>query len=118
MGLRLSLILYPFRFQIHILFHYLLFNIVSHLFFRQESDIRQSIELRDLQPAVDYRVRIASGNQVDLSPYTQPVHFTTLQEGKLFVCVNEEILKRIKGTDIAQSIAKLKWQWCPHSHSS
>ncbi|XP_045762369.1 Down syndrome cell adhesion molecule-like protein Dscam2 isoform X1 [Maniola jurtina] len=47
---------------------------------RQESDIRQSIELRDLQPAVDYRVRIASGNQVDLSPYTQAVHFTTLQE--------------------------------------
>ncbi|XP_064074670.1 cell adhesion molecule Dscam2-like [Vanessa tameamea] len=47
---------------------------------RQDNDIRQSIELRDLQPAVDYRVRVASGNQVDLSPYTQPVHFTTLQE--------------------------------------
>ncbi|XP_072946504.1 cell adhesion molecule Dscam2-like [Epargyreus clarus] len=47
---------------------------------RQDNDIRQNIELRDLQPAVDYRVRIASGNQVDLSPYTQPVHFTTLQE--------------------------------------
>ncbi|XP_045455086.1 Down syndrome cell adhesion molecule-like protein Dscam2 [Melitaea cinxia] len=47
---------------------------------RRDNDIRQSIELRDLQPAVDYRVRIASGNQVDLSPYTQPVHFTTLQE--------------------------------------
>ncbi|XP_050356636.1 cell adhesion molecule Dscam2-like [Nymphalis io] len=47
---------------------------------RQENDIRQSVELRDLQPAVDYRVRVASGNQVDLSPYTQPVHFTTLQE--------------------------------------
>ncbi|XP_046972753.1 Down syndrome cell adhesion molecule-like protein Dscam2 [Vanessa cardui] len=47
---------------------------------RQDNDIRQNIELRDLQPAVDYRVRVASGNQVDLSPYTQPVHFTTLQE--------------------------------------
>ncbi|KAL0810757.1 hypothetical protein ABMA28_010074 [Loxostege sticticalis] len=47
---------------------------------RQDSDSRQSIELRDLQPAVDYRVRVASGNQVDLSPYTQPVHFTTQQE--------------------------------------
>ncbi|CAG5030988.1 unnamed protein product [Parnassius apollo] len=47
---------------------------------RQENDIRQSIELRDLQPAVDYRVRIASGNQVDLSPYTPPVHFTTMQQ--------------------------------------
>ncbi|XP_068623975.1 cell adhesion molecule Dscam2-like [Battus philenor] len=47
---------------------------------RQENDIRQSIELRDLQPAVDYRVRLASGNQVDLSPFTQPVHFTTMQE--------------------------------------
>ncbi|XP_022837454.1 Down syndrome cell adhesion molecule-like protein Dscam2 [Spodoptera litura] len=47
---------------------------------RQENDVRQSIELRDLQPAMDYRVRIASGNQVDLSPYTQPVHFSTQQE--------------------------------------
>ncbi|KAJ2944864.1 hypothetical protein O0L34_g1756 [Tuta absoluta] len=49
---------------------------------RQDSDLRQSIELRDLQPSVDYRVRVASGNQVDLSPYTQPVHFTTQQEGQ------------------------------------
>ncbi|KAJ0171737.1 hypothetical protein K1T71_012500 [Dendrolimus kikuchii] len=47
---------------------------------RQETDIRQSIELRDLQPAVDYKVRVASGNQVDLSPFTQPAHFTTQQE--------------------------------------
>ncbi|CAG9792462.1 unnamed protein product [Diatraea saccharalis] len=47
---------------------------------RQEGDLRQNIELRDLQPAVDYRVRVAAGNQVDLSPYTQPVHFTTQQE--------------------------------------
>ncbi|CAH0697312.1 unnamed protein product [Spodoptera exigua] len=47
---------------------------------RQENDVRQNIELRDLQPAMDYRVRIASGNQVDLSPYTQPVHFSTQQE--------------------------------------
>lgn len=51
--------------------------------FRQDNDIRQSIELRDLQPAMDYRVRVSSGNQVDLSPYTQPVHFTTQQEGKI-----------------------------------
>ncbi|XP_053620359.1 cell adhesion molecule Dscam2-like [Plodia interpunctella] len=47
---------------------------------RQDTESRQSIELRDLQPAVDYRVRVASGNQVDLSPYTQPVHFTTQHE--------------------------------------
>ncbi|RVE53919.1 hypothetical protein evm_001322, partial [Chilo suppressalis] len=47
---------------------------------RQDGDLRQNIELRDLQPAVDYRVRVAAGNQVDLSPYTQPVHFTTQQE--------------------------------------
>ncbi|KPJ00029.1 Down syndrome cell adhesion molecule-like protein CG42256 [Papilio xuthus] len=47
---------------------------------RQENDIRQNIELRDLQPAVDYRVRVASGNQVDLSQFTQAVHFTTMQE--------------------------------------
>ncbi|XP_060807714.1 cell adhesion molecule Dscam2 [Amyelois transitella] len=47
---------------------------------RQDSESRQSIELRDLQPAVDYRARVASGNQVDLSPYTQPVHFTTQHE--------------------------------------
>ncbi|XP_045506836.1 Down syndrome cell adhesion molecule-like protein Dscam2 [Colias croceus] len=47
---------------------------------RQDTDIRQSVELRDLQPASEYRVRVASGNMVDLSPYTIPVHFTTLQE--------------------------------------
>ncbi|XP_041972566.1 Down syndrome cell adhesion molecule-like protein Dscam2 [Aricia agestis] len=47
---------------------------------RQTNDIRQSVELRDLQPALDYRVRVAAGNLVDLSPYTQPVHFSTLQE--------------------------------------
>ncbi|XP_052752731.1 cell adhesion molecule Dscam2-like isoform X2 [Galleria mellonella] len=47
---------------------------------RQDSDSRQSIELRDLQPATNYRVRVSSGNQVDLSPYTQPMHFTTQQE--------------------------------------
>lgn len=50
--------------------------------YRQDSDHRQSIELRDLQPALDYRVRVASGNQVDLSPFTQAIHFTTQQEGK------------------------------------
>ncbi|XP_061704953.1 cell adhesion molecule Dscam2-like [Cydia pomonella] len=47
---------------------------------RQDNEIRQSIELRDLMPAVDYRVRVASGNQVDLSPFTQPAHFTTQQK--------------------------------------
>ncbi|XP_038217931.1 Down syndrome cell adhesion molecule-like protein Dscam2 [Zerene cesonia] len=47
---------------------------------RQDTDVRQSVELKDLQPASEYRVRIASGNMVDLSPYTMPVHFTTLQE--------------------------------------
>ncbi|KAG6461797.1 hypothetical protein O3G_MSEX012863, partial [Manduca sexta] len=47
---------------------------------RQDSEIRQSVELRELLPAVEYKVRVSSGNQVDLSPYTQPVHFTTQQE--------------------------------------
>ncbi|CAH4032299.1 unnamed protein product [Pieris brassicae] len=47
---------------------------------RHDMDIRQSIELRELQPASEYRVRVSSGNMVDLSPYTMPVHFTTLQE--------------------------------------
>ncbi|XP_050676215.1 cell adhesion molecule Dscam2-like [Leptidea sinapis] len=47
---------------------------------RQEIEVRQSIELRDLQPASEYRARVASGNIVDISPYTIPVHFATLQE--------------------------------------
>ncbi|XP_073961096.1 cell adhesion molecule Dscam2-like isoform X2 [Choristoneura fumiferana] len=47
---------------------------------RQDSDIRQSIELRDLLPATEYRARVAAGNQADLSPYTAPAHFTTHQK--------------------------------------
>ncbi|KOB69582.1 Uncharacterized protein OBRU01_16502, partial [Operophtera brumata] len=42
-------------------------------FLIQNNDLRQSMELRDLQPAVDYRVRIASGNQVDLTPSSSPL---------------------------------------------
>ncbi|XP_048487145.1 Down syndrome cell adhesion molecule-like protein Dscam2 [Plutella xylostella] len=47
---------------------------------RQDSEIRQSIELRDLQPATEYRARVASGNQADLSHYTPPLLFTSQQE--------------------------------------
>ncbi|CAG9122363.1 unnamed protein product [Plutella xylostella] len=47
---------------------------------RQDNEIRQKFELQDLRPATAYTLRVASGNQVDLSPYTGPVHFTTLEE--------------------------------------
>ncbi|XP_012553148.3 cell adhesion molecule Dscam2 [Bombyx mori] len=47
---------------------------------REDGLIRQTVELTELQPFTEYRVRVAAGNQVDLSSYTQPIHFTTQQE--------------------------------------
>ncbi|XP_049881130.1 Down syndrome cell adhesion molecule-like protein Dscam2 [Pectinophora gossypiella] len=47
---------------------------------RKESDVRQTFELPNLRPATNYGVRVATGNQVGVSVYTAPVHFTTHEE--------------------------------------
>ncbi|GBP67839.1 Down syndrome cell adhesion molecule-like protein Dscam2 [Eumeta japonica] len=47
---------------------------------RQQTELRQIIEVSGLQPAVAYRARVAAANQVDVSPYTAPLHFTTQEE--------------------------------------
>ncbi|XP_045540095.1 Down syndrome cell adhesion molecule-like protein Dscam2 [Papilio machaon] len=47
---------------------------------RKDNDMRQSAELQNLRPATAYVVRVATGNQVGVSRYTAPVHFTTHEE--------------------------------------
>ncbi|XP_073960737.1 cell adhesion molecule Dscam1-like [Choristoneura fumiferana] len=47
---------------------------------RKASELRQSLELQNLRPATAYGVRVATGNQVGISLYTAPVHFTTHEE--------------------------------------
>lgn len=51
---------------------------------RKEQDLRQTMELQNLRPATPYAVRVATGNQVGVSMYTAPIHFTTPEEGSLF----------------------------------
>ncbi|CAH2098437.1 unnamed protein product [Euphydryas editha] len=47
---------------------------------RKENDIRQTVELQNLRPATAYAVRVATANEVGVSRYTAPVHFTTHEE--------------------------------------
>ncbi|KAJ2944874.1 hypothetical protein O0L34_g1763 [Tuta absoluta] len=47
---------------------------------RKDTEVRQTFELQNLRPATAYGVRVATGNQVGVSVYTPPVHFTTHEE--------------------------------------
>ncbi|XP_064074648.1 cell adhesion molecule Dscam1-like [Vanessa tameamea] len=47
---------------------------------RKDNDIRQTIEIHNLRPATPYAVRVATANEVGVSRYTAPVHFTTHEE--------------------------------------
>ncbi|XP_050356445.1 cell adhesion molecule Dscam2-like [Nymphalis io] len=47
---------------------------------RKDNDVRQTIELHNLRPATAYAVRVATANEVGVSRYTAPVHFTTHEE--------------------------------------
>ncbi|XP_037299251.1 Down syndrome cell adhesion molecule-like protein Dscam2 [Manduca sexta] len=47
---------------------------------RKDTDVRQSVELQNLRPATAYIARVATGNQVGISQFTAPVHFTTHEE--------------------------------------
>ncbi|XP_047519241.1 Down syndrome cell adhesion molecule-like protein Dscam2 [Pieris napi] len=46
----------------------------------KDDEIRQVYKLQNLRPASSYSVRVATVNQVALSHYTDPVHFTTEEE--------------------------------------
>ncbi|XP_047519401.1 Down syndrome cell adhesion molecule-like protein Dscam2 isoform X1 [Pieris napi] len=50
------------------------FNVTSN------NEIRQIFELQNLRPANGYAVRVATVNQVAVSRFTEPLHFTTQEE--------------------------------------
>nr|XP_021209307.1 Down syndrome cell adhesion molecule-like protein Dscam2 isoform X1 [Bombyx mori] len=58
---------------------------------RKDLDIRQSLELQNLRPATSYAVRVASTNQVGISQYTAPLHFTTHEEAPTSPPVNVQV---------------------------
>ncbi|XP_072946516.1 cell adhesion molecule Dscam2-like [Epargyreus clarus] len=58
---------------------------------RKDTDIRQSVELQNLHPATAYAVRVATGNQVGVSRYTAPVHFTTHEEAPSSPPINIQV---------------------------
>ncbi|XP_068623974.1 cell adhesion molecule Dscam1-like [Battus philenor] len=55
---------------------------------RKDNDIRQLVELQNLRPATAYVVRVATGNQVGVSRFTAPVHFTTHEEAPSLPPIN------------------------------
>ncbi|CAH0715045.1 unnamed protein product, partial [Brenthis ino] len=58
---------------------------------RKDSDIRQAIELQNLRPATAYAVRVATGNEVGMSRYTAPIHFTTHEEAPSSSPINIQV---------------------------
>ncbi|VVD06056.1 unnamed protein product, partial [Leptidea sinapis] len=49
-------------------------------FTSKENELHQSYEIENLRPGSTYAVRVATVNQVAVSRFTEPVHFTTLEE--------------------------------------
>ncbi|CAG9568530.1 unnamed protein product [Danaus chrysippus] len=58
---------------------------------RKGIDIRQTIELQNIRPATAYAVRVATGNEVGVSRFTAPVHFTTHEEAPSSTPINIQI---------------------------
>ncbi|CAG9564399.1 unnamed protein product [Danaus chrysippus] len=58
---------------------------------RKGNDIRQTIELQNIRPATAYAVRVATGNEVGVSRFTEPVHFTTHEEAPSSTPINIQI---------------------------
>ncbi|KAH9631241.1 hypothetical protein HF086_011945 [Spodoptera exigua] len=56
------------------------FSVYLTILGRKDQELRQSVELQNLRPATPYAVRVATGNQVGVSQYTAPVHFTMHEE--------------------------------------
>ncbi|XP_050554453.1 cell adhesion molecule Dscam2 [Spodoptera frugiperda] len=58
---------------------------------RKDQELRQSVELQNLRPATPYAVRVATGNQVGVSQYTAPVHFTMHEEAPSSAPINVQV---------------------------
>ncbi|XP_052752723.1 cell adhesion molecule Dscam2-like [Galleria mellonella] len=58
---------------------------------RKDTEIRQTVELQNLRPATAYGVRVATGNQVGISQFTLPLHFTTHEEAPSSPPVNLQV---------------------------
>ncbi|CAK1547627.1 unnamed protein product [Leptosia nina] len=68
-----------------------------------DNEIRQSFEIQNLRPANNYAVRVATVNQVAVSRYTEPVHFTT-QEEPIFKCKGCKDIKYLAPSSPPQQI--------------
>lgn len=51
------------------------------MYFRISGEQRQRVEVTGLQPASLYMARLSTIGESDLSPFTAPLLFTTLEEG-------------------------------------
>ncbi|KAJ0171731.1 hypothetical protein K1T71_012494 [Dendrolimus kikuchii] len=58
---------------------------------RKDTDVHQSFEIQNLRPATAYAVRVATANQVGISSFTSPVHFTTHEEAPSSPPVNVQV---------------------------
>ncbi|CAG4944890.1 unnamed protein product, partial [Parnassius apollo] len=67
-------------------------------------EIRHTVEVGDLLPATAYTVRVAGGNQADLSSFSSPVKFTTTEEAPS----SPPLAVQIEQTDVPGEI-KAKW---------
>ncbi|XP_041972155.1 Down syndrome cell adhesion molecule-like protein Dscam2 [Aricia agestis] len=73
---------------------------------RQENEQRQTIELESLRPATSYAARVATGNEVGVSRYTPPIHFTTHEESPSSPPLNVQV-------EQTQNPGELLVSWMP-----